>query len=99
MSRVSVACQYLFNGKTRFAHCSTFVAGRPDDRRLIARIDDKPKPGTLTAPDQEFHAQVVLATPRTGIQIVTFSIHLALQRYQPSLEGKGYGVQYQATHP
>jgi len=32
MSRVPLACQYLFIGKTRFAHCSTFIAGRPDHR-------------------------------------------------------------------
>jgi len=68
-------CQYLFNGKTRFVHCSTFITGCPDHPRLTTRIDEKPKPSTLTAPGQECHGQVCLVTPRTGIQDVTYSIH------------------------
>ena len=78
MGGITLACQYLFNGKTCFAHCSTFITGRPDHPRLTMRIDEKPKPGTLAAPDQEFYTQVVLAAPRTRIQIVTSSIHLPL---------------------
>ena len=80
MGSVSVAFQYLFNGRTRFAHCPTFVTGRPDHPRLTTRIDEKPKPCTLAAPDKKFHAQVVLAPPRPGIQVVTYSIHFVSQR-------------------
>ena len=83
---ISVACQYLFNGKTRFAYRSTFITGRPNHPRLTTRIDEKPKPGTLAAPDQEFHAQVLLATPPPGIRVVTYSSHIAFQRYKPSVE-------------